>query len=201
MAVWTVAQQKGGAGKTTLATNLAVGLARRGRKVACLDTDPQGSLGRWFLARAEAGDPGLELSTASAWGASYEVKKLKRAYDDIVIDTPPKLDGDLRPALAAADRVLVPLGPSLAEVWALEGLLDLAAREKRKATVVLTRVRQGTRVQAEVEAALAELGCDVARARLGQRVAYAEGLGAGWAAPERPGPARAEIDALIDELA
>ena len=55
MAVYTIAQQKGGAGKTTLATNLAVGLARSGRGVAVLDTDPQGSMGHWFMERAERG--------------------------------------------------------------------------------------------------------------------------------------------------
>ncbi len=98
--VITVAQQKGGAGKTTLAVNLATALAQQGRSVALLDTDPQGSLGRWFMARrATLDDVGLEFSTSSAWGVSYEVEKLRRHVDVIIIDTPPKVDSDLRPAL------------------------------------------------------------------------------------------------------
>ena len=65
--VVTVAQQKGGSGKTTLAVNLAVEFRRRGLRVALLDTDPQGSLGRWFIARRERlGEAGMEFSTASA---------------------------------------------------------------------------------------------------------------------------------------
>jgi chromosome partitioning protein len=65
--VITIAQQKGGSGKTTLAVNLAVAFTRAGHRVALLDTDPQGSLGRWFLMRRDRlGDPGMDLSTASA---------------------------------------------------------------------------------------------------------------------------------------
>ena len=201
MAVYTVAQQKGGSGKTTLATNLAVGLSRAGRGVAVLDTDPQGSLGRWFLERAERGEPGIELSTASAWGASYEVKKLSRQWDDIVIDTPPKLDGDLRPAIKAADLVLLPVGPSQADVWALEAVLDLCARERKPALIVLSRVKPGTKVLSEVERTLGGLGAPLAAARLGQRVAYAEALGGGWGVEERPGTAAEEMVALRHEVA
>ena len=200
VAVFTIAQQKGGSGKTTLATNLAVGLAKVGRQVAVLDTDPQGSLGRWFMERAERGDPGMDLSTASAWGASWEVKKLGRECDDIVIDTPPKLDGDLRPAIKAADLVLVPVGPSQADVWALEAILDLCAREKKPALMVLTRVKEGTRVLGEVEGPLRGLRFPLAQARLGQRVAYAEALGGGWGVEERPGPAAAEMGELREEI-
>ena len=61
----TVAQQKGGSGKTTVTVNLAIALRRKGFTVAVLDTDPQGSLGRWFMERLDAlgDDAGLEFST------------------------------------------------------------------------------------------------------------------------------------------
>lgn len=199
----TVAQQKGGSGKTTLAVNLAVALRRKGFTVAVLDTDPQGSLGRWFMERLEAvgEDPGLEFSTSSAWGASYESEKLKRRFDVVLIDTPPKIESDLRPALRVADLILVPVASSQVDLWATEGVLDLAAREKRPVLIVLNRTRPGTRLGAEVAAGAAALGVDVARTQLANRVAYAETLGRGSAVAERPaGPGRDEITALAEEI-
>ena len=143
--VITVAQQKGGAGKTTIAANLAVSLSRRGSRVALLDTDPQGSLGRWFMTRREAGDPGLEFSTASAWGVSYECDKLRKTFDFVLVDTPPKIDSDLKPAIRESDLVIVPVSASPVDVWATEGVLDMAAREKANVIVVLNRTKAGTR--------------------------------------------------------
>jgi len=201
--VITVAQQKGGAGKTTLAATLAVGFAREGARVAILDTDPQGSLGRWFLLRhARLGVPGLEFSTASAWGVSYEVDKLRRQADVVIVDTPPKVDADLRPALRVADLVLVPVAASQMDVWATDGVLDLCAREKRAALIVLNRMRSGTRLAEDIAQAAAELNADVASARLGQRVGYAESLGLGLAVQELPGAGAAarEATALLAEI-
>lgn len=200
--VVTVAQQKGGSGKTTLAVNLAVEFRRRGMKVALLDTDPQGSLGRWFMARREArGVKGLEFSTASAWGVSYECEKLRKINDLVIVDTPPKVDADLRPALREADLVLIPVAASHVDLWATDGVLDLIAREGRAAMVVLNRWKAGTRLAEDVAQA-AEDKAKLAVARLGNRVVYAETLGQGLAAMEAGrGPARAEVAALADEVA
>lgn len=198
--VITIAQQKGGSGKTTLAANLAVAFAGQGLRVALLDTDPQGSLGRWFMARRDRlGDAGLEFSTASAWGVSYECDKLKRAYDVVIIDTPPKVDADLRPALREAGLVLIPVASSHVDLWAVDGVLDLIARERRPALVVLNRVKSGTRLAEQVAQAAGALA-PVAQTQLAQRVAYAETLGQGLAAPDLRGPARAEIMALAVEV-
>mgnify|MGYP001210717771 CR=1 FL=1 len=198
-----VAQQKGGSGKTTLVVNLGVALARRGLSVALLDTDPQGSLGHWFLRRrALPQGPGLEFSTSSAWGVSYECEKLRRQADVILIDTPPKVDADLRPALRESDLVVVPVSASHVDLWATEGVLDLARREGKTPLLVMNRLRPGTRLAAEVTAAAAGLGADVAQATLAGRIVYAETLGEVLGALESPrrGPAGPEIDALADEI-
>lgn len=200
--VLTIAQQKGGAGKTTLAVNLAVGFARAGRSVALMDIDPQGSAGRWFMTRVEAmDDPRIDFSTASAWGVSYECRKLADAHDIVIIDTPPKADSDLRPALRAADLVLIPVATSQVDLWAVEAVLDLTERAEKPALMVMTRARPGTRLAADVAEKAAEMQAMVATGALANRVVYAETLGQGRSVFEAPkGPAQAEVQALVDEI-
>ena len=203
--VITVAQQKGGSGKTTLAANLAVAFARGGLSVALLDTDPQGSLGRWFMARRERGATGpgaaIEFSTASAWGVSYECEKLRKLHDIVIVDTPPKVDADLRPALREADLVLVPVASSHVDLWATEGVIDLARREHKSVALVLNRARTGTRLAAEVAQAAAALEGRVLATVLSFRVAYAETLGQGLGVMEQGrSAASAEMQRLADEV-
>ncbi len=199
--VITVAQQKGGAGKTTIAANLAVAYARAGFSVALLDTDPQGSLGRWFMARRAAGIEDMEFSTASAWGVGYECEKLKKNCDIVLLDTPPKADADLRPALKVSDLVIVPVASSQVDVWAVESVLELTARERKSALVVLNRYKAGTRVAADVRAAIGEMDVELAETTLGNRVVYAETLGLGRGVQEQGRcTASDEIEALLAEV-
>jgi chromosome partitioning protein len=196
-----VAQQKGGSGKTTIAANLAVAFSRSGHSVALLDTDPQGSLGRWFMARRELGGEDLGFSTASAWGVSYECDKLRKSFDFVIVDTPPKVDADLRPALREADLVIVPVSASQVDVWATESVLDLAKRERRPVMIVLNRAKQGTRVLEDVGKALEAFEVLRSETMLGNRVAYAETLGQGLGVLERgKGTWTAEIEGLAAEV-
>ncbi|SLN15229.1 Chromosome-partitioning ATPase Soj [Pseudoruegeria aquimaris] len=202
--VLTVAQQKGGSGKTTLAANLAVAFREKGLRVAVLDTDPQGSLGRWFMARIEARgeDESLSFGTASAWGVSYEVGKLAGSHDVVLVDTPPKIDADLRPALRVSDLVIVPIATSQVDLWATEGLVELAAREDKPVLFVMNRAAARARLTADVARQIADLQGRKAETVIGNRVAFAEALGEGLGVTEkgRTAPAAQEIAALAEEV-
>ncbi|MEM9635572.1 MAG: ParA family partition ATPase [Pseudomonadota bacterium] len=204
--ILTVAQQKGGSGKTTLAAHLAVALAKKsGEPVAVLDVDPQGSLGTWYEAREDKlGEEGtgLEFRTASGWGARREARSLARSHGYVVVDTPPKTDTDARPAIDAADFVIVPVQPTPVDLWATSQTIDLAARESTPAILVLNRVPPRASLTGEMADAIAASGYDTLDARLGNRTVYAAAMGKGIAVTEEAPTSKAaqEIDVLISEL-
>lgn len=199
--VITIAQQKGGAGKTTLAANLAAALAAT-QRVAILDIDPQQSLSRWHALREKHPEAAkITLSNAAGWRLSGELDRLKKQHDTVIIDSSPQVDTDARRAIRSADLVLVPIQPSPPDLWAAEATLKLATEEKRRHIIVLNRAPKSGRLRAEVEAAIALGGYPVCTAALGNRVAYAAAFARGLGVTETKSLAAAEeLRALLAEI-
>lgn len=206
--VFTVAQQKGGAGKTTLAAHLAIAWAQLGYRVATVDIDPQGSLTRWHAVRAEAtgGQPGFTHVQITGWRTQAEVEKLARSHDVVVIDSPPHAQTEARIAVRAASLVIAPVQPSPMDLWAVHPTIDLAAQEKRRLLLVLNRVPPRARIADELIAKVHELAnppaVELAAAQVGNRTAYAGTLMTGLSVTEaaRKTQAAAEMQALAEEI-
>ena len=201
--ILAVAQQKGGAGKTTIAVQLGVWWARQGRKVTLLDVDPQGSMNAWHGLRTEAGIEGSPFaSDVAGWKLSSEIDRLKRENDLIIVDTPPHAETDARVAVRAAELILVPVQPSPMDWWATKPTLDMAAKEKTKSLLVLNRLPARGKLADAIRAKISEQGLPLAAASLGNRSAFAVSMmeGRGVAETQPKGTAAAEIAALAKEI-
>ena len=144
MPVIVVANPKGGVGKSTVATNLAGALARAGHVVMLGDVDRQQSAGQWLKLRPEA------LPVIRGWDLARDtIVRPPRGTTHVVLDTPAGLHGKkLDDVMKIADRVIVPLQPSLFDIQASHAFIrELAAHrrsDKVHVGVIGMRVREGT---------------------------------------------------------
>jgi chromosome partitioning protein len=202
--VVAVAQQKGGAGKSTVAANLAAALAAGGGRVALLDTDPQHSLVRWHEERRKHGARAapLHFDAPAGWRVGGALDRLRREQEFVILDTPPHAETEARVAIRGADLVLMPLQPSPADLWASEATLKLAAAERRMLAALLNRVPAQGRLKEQVAAQLAALQVQLLGPTLGNRAGFAqafqEGLAVTEAAPRTV--AAAEVQALAEAI-
>jgi chromosome partitioning protein len=201
--VIAIAQRKGGAGKSTVAANLATALAEAGHRVGLLDIDPQRSLARWDQQRGVSKKAHtLHFEAPTGWRLSATLERLKREQDFVLLDTAPHDDTDAKLAIRGADLVLVPLQPSAADLWSMDATLDLAKQEKRPFRLLLNRAPASGRLRDDIEGQIRGRNLPMLDAVLGNRTAYAQafmaGLGVVEAAPR--GPAAAEVRNLVAAL-
>ena len=203
--VITIAQQKGGSGKTTIAANLATVFSLKNNlSTTLLDTDPQGSLGKWFMTRKEklTDKNTLQFKTASLWGAQYEAKTLKEKCDIVIIDTPPKIDADGRPAIEIADLVLIPISPSQVDFWATESIIELAKREKKEILILINRANAKSKLIKEAVKFVKDMEVKKAKTILGNRQIFVSSMGLGLTVVEkqRTGKGCLEMLSLAKEI-
>ena len=203
--VITISQQKGGTGKTTLAVHLAMAFIKyHNLKVAIIDTDPQGSLGKWFMIRSEkkVSNENLTFKTASLWGAQYESKTLKNDHDIVIIDTPPKIESDARPSIEAADLVLIPMAASHVDFWATGAIVEIAKKANKKILAQINRSSQRSKLIDKTKDFIKSLDLESTQIIIGNRQIYTSSMGEGKTAVEkqRKGNAVDEIKKLSDQI-
>jgi chromosome partitioning protein len=204
--IGAVAGQKGGAGKTTVAVNLAGEGIARGLRVLLVDADPQGSARTWVAVGAEGG---YQVPVIAGGDATMHTSLPARAkgFDLVVVDTPPRAGEVQRSAIVVANVTIIPCGPSGVDAWALATTGDVltqarAVKPKLRAAVIITKQRPRTLVGRSAREVCEAAGFQVLRTELTDRVAYIEamnaGRGVGAYAPRDP--AAEEVRAMFDEL-
>lgn len=207
-----VGGEKGGTGKTTLATNLAAMRALAGRDVLLIDTDPQGSANYWAQSRDdEAVTPRVACVQKFGKGLPAEVKDLARRYQDIIIDAGGRDSVELRSALVVTQKAYIPIQPSQFDIWTLNQMEELVETAKGfnpdlQAKVIISRASTNPSVNESVETG--KLLDDFANLNLSEvtirdRIAYRKAAKDGLSVIElKPKDQKAsdEMEALYSEV-
>jgi chromosome partitioning protein len=202
----TFAQQKGGAGKTTVLAHLAAAWAAAGRKVAIVDLDPQRSLTRWASLR---NDPEITLIESRDYRAGSDIRAARKSHDFVLVDCPGAASSLLENVIRESDLVIAPCQPSVMDVWALDTVIATAAQLKRPLRILLNRMPPRLGALEEVLGALGPSRALLLATQLGNRNSYSKAMLSGRTAPElgeRSTAAaetyglRAELGALVARL-
>lgn len=208
----TCFNQKGGAGKTTISVHLAVGLARRGFKVALVDADEQNSAMNWSRMASEDVLFPVSMMSLAAMGPRLhqELKKHMDNYDFVVVDCPPALNSPIpKSAMLVSDLAIIPMKPSPLDGWAAEPAKNLAMQvkeinEQLQIRVLPNEVQPRTTLfQEAMEYLKTDQEIPVMEARLSLRTAYRECAALGrtvYDAGRSGAEAVKEIEILVTEV-
>ena len=205
-----VLNPKGGSGKTTLCTNIARALQKRGNKVLIVDSDEQGTSADWLSMQDETSDQPGVVNVTNPATMQRDLKNVAAAYDYVCVDGAAKMMPQLESAtIAASDLVLIPCRPSAADIWSSASIVEsikarreLTDGKQPNAAFVINARVHGTYHDAEIDDALAGYDLPILEGRLTQRVAYAEAIARGCTVLdlENAEKAAGEINEITDEV-
>ena len=201
----SILNRKGGAGKSTIATNLARAFQRRGDEVVLIDTDPQGSASDWCETALENGYECPPTFTVDRPTVHEQLPQLN-GYDTAIVDGVAKVSEMDVSSIKAANLVLIPVRPSAVDVWAVGEIVDLIQTRREiagspEAALVSSQAIVGTNLADAASEALEAFELPVWKGTC-QRVAYAQAMGKGQSVLDRPDAdkAQAEIEHLTDRV-
>lgn len=161
--VISILNQKGGVGKTTIATNLAHGLHLKDYKVLLVDSDPQGSVRDWNVANNSRLLPVMAIDRVSI---SEDLHKFKSSYDVVIIDGASRIEKLSAAVIRASDIVLIPVQPSPYDVWATSDLVEMIKARQQllgipQAAFIPSILTKNTILSREIRKDLMEYGFPV----------------------------------------
>jgi len=197
MEIWTLATQKGGAGKTTLAANLAVAASAAGENVLLIDLDPQASASKWWE-RREVEAPALVKLKPEELAEGLAMARAQ-SYSLVLIDTAGKESIEHNEAIIAASFCLIPCQPSVLDIEAVSPTVEQVKRIGKNFAFVLTRCPSSGNDQQSTREGLSGHGL-VAKASMGERKDFKHSFGVGEGVTEYApkGKAALEVTALFD---
>lgn len=207
MKIIAIASQKGGAGKSTFAVNLAALADAKGAPSLLIDVDAQGSLSVWHRLRNER-TPLLASCAATGLDAVLDIARRHGGVEWVFIDGPPQNNDDIVDMMGVATLVVIPTRPAVFDVASVAATIDLARRLKRPFFVALNAAppKRGiaeSPVIAAARKALRDMGAPVWRGAIAQRALYMQALASGRSAAEiePSGPAAEEMRLLWRDVA
>jgi len=199
-----VINQKGGVGKTTLATHIAGEWGAKGHRVVVVDADPQESAFDWSRMRAYTGLP--KLFDVISLARETLRPEYTTANEHVIIDGPSRNTALARSTVFASDLILIPIQPSSYDVWGSGPIVSLVSEARAhkpnlRAAFVINRCIVGTTIGRDIHDALTG-EIPVLRTVITQRVIFAESVATGRLVRELDdtGPAARSISALADEV-
>lgn len=179
MKVLTVANRKGGAGKSTCAAHLALESVASGMKTILIDMDPQKTLEMWWDKRTDE-NPFLIDTTANNLQASIDTLR-EKAFDLCIIDTPGDASQNAIAGIKVADLVIIPSKPTAPDLAAIGRTISMVEESGKAFAFVITQGIIRAKATLQAASVLSQFGA-VAPSVISNRTAYANAMGLGSSA-------------------